>query len=629
MRTYHSHRVSVFVSLIAIMWTAFQIYAIVFTSMIPMALGAIHLAFASVLAFLLYPFSKRSSKDRITIPDWILAFLSIVCFGYFGVMQDKISSHVPHITPLTHFEIVICIIAIILILDATRRIIGWTLVVFALMALAYAYFGNYIQGILGHKGYSLYKIVDFSFFSYEGVWGTPVMVSATYLYMFVFFANVIRMSGLGDFFMDMSKSLCGRIRGGPAQIAVISSGLFGTISGSAAANVYATGSFTIPMMKKLGFPATTAGAIEAYASTGGMLMPPVMGSAAFIMAEYLGITYLSVCKMAMIPAILYYLCGNISVYLEARKLNLESMPTEEIPSFKKTLIEKGHLVISVIILVILLIKGYSAMRAVTAGILVAFLLSLIKKATRMGPKEVVKTFEETGKNAVIIAVSCGAVGIILGAFVLTGIGSAFSSGILKLCYGIPWLGVVIVALACFIMGLGLPTAPAYIMVATVGVPALARLGFNTEASHLFVLYYSVLGMITPPDAISAYAAASISGGDPMKTGWKACAIGLGSFVIPFVFIYDQSLLLRGELIGLIRPIVTALLGVTCISIAMSGWFFRERSYFERGVISIAAILLLSPNIFTDILGVLILGIIFHKEIYTLFHRVAPKLARRI
>jgi TRAP-type uncharacterized transport system fused permease subunit len=246
----------------------------------------------------------------------------------------------------------------------------------------------------------------------------------------------------------------------------------------------------------------------------------------------------------------------------------------------------------------------------------------------MGPKEVVKTFEETGKNAVIIAVSCGAVGIILGAFVLTGIGSAFSSGILKLCYGVPWLGVVIVGLACFIMGLGLPTAPAYIMVATIGVPALGRLGFNAEASHLFVLYYSVLGMITPPDAISAYAAASISGGDPMKTGWKACAIGLGSFIIPFVFIYDQSLLLRGEFIGLIRPIVTALLGVTCISIAMSGWFFHQRNYIERGVILIAAILLLNPSIYTDIFGVLMIVLIFHKEIYALSSRVVASFTRR-
>ncbi len=628
MRTYRSHRISVLVSLVAIVWTAFQVYAIVFTSMIPMALGGVHLAFASVLSFLLYPFSKRSPKDSVSLSDWILTFLSIVCFGYFAVMQDKISGHVPHITPLTPFEIVICVIALILILDATRRIIGWTLVVFALMAVAYAYFGNYIPGILGHKGYSLYKFIDFSFFSYEGVWGTPVMVSATYLYMFVFFANVIRMSGLGDFFMDISKSLCGRISGGPAQIAVVSSGLFGTISGSAAANVYATGSFTIPMMKKIGFSATTAGAIEAYAGTGGMLMPPVMGSAAFIMAEYLGITYTSVCIMAAIPAILYYLCGNISVYLEARRLNLKPMAKEEIPSFKKTLIEKGHLVISVIVLVILLGQGYSAMRAFTGGILVAFLLSLIRKATRMGPKEVLKTFEETGKNAVIVAVSCGAVGIILGAFVLTGIGSAFSSGILKLCYGIPPLGLVMVGFACFIVGLGLPTAPAYIMVATIGVPALARLGFDTEASHLFVLYYSVLGMITPPDMVAVYAAASISGGDPMKTGWKACAIGLGAFIIPFVFIYDQSLLLKGSLIGLVRPIITAAVGVTCLSIVTSGWFFRKIIYFERGLLLIAAILLLSPNAFTDISGVLILGLIFHKETYALLQRVAQGLARR-
>lgn len=621
MRTYRSHWISLLVSVIAIAWTVFQIYAIVFTSMIPMALGAAHLAFASVLAFFLYPFSKSSPKDRIPMADWVLAFLSIICFGYFVVMQAKISTHVPHVTPLSRFEIVVCAIAIILILDATRRIIGLTLVVLVGLGLAYAYFGNYIPGILGHKGYSLYKIIDFSFFSYEGVWGTPVMVSATYLYMFVFFANVIRMSGLGDFFMDISKSLCGRIRGGPAQIAVISSGLFGTISGSAAANVYATGSFTIPMMKKIGFSATTAGAIEAYAGTGGMLMPPVMGSAAFIMAEYLGITYASVCKMAAIPAILYYLCGNISVYLEARRLNLKPMPAEEIPSFKKTLIEKGHLVISVVVLVVLLSQGYSAIRAVTGGILVAFLLSLIRKATRMGPKEIVKTLEETGKNAVIVAVSCGAVGIVLGAFVLTGIGVAFSGGILKLSYGIPWLGIVLVAFACFIVGLGLPTAPAYIMVATIGVPALARLGFNTEASHLFVLYYSVLGMITPPDMVAVYAAASISGGDPMNTGWKACAIGIGAFIVPFVFIYDQSLLLKGSMIGLISPIATAIMGVTCLSIATSGWFFRERSYLERGVILIAAILLLSPNRYADLLGLVILIPVFRKEIYVLFCKV--------
>jgi TRAP-type uncharacterized transport system fused permease subunit len=253
------------------------------------------------------------------------------------------------------------------------------------------------------------------------------------------------------------------------------------------------------------------------------------------------------------------------------------------------------------------------------------LLSLIRKATRMGPKEIVKTFGETGRNAVIVAISCGAVGIVVGAFVLTGIGVAFSSGIMKLSFGIPFLGLVIVAVACIVIGLGLPTAPAYIMVATIGVPALVRLGFNTEASHLFVLYFSVLGMITPPDAIAAYAAASISGGDPMNTGWKACAIGLGAFIVPFVFIYSPELMLQGEPVSMIWPILTALLGVTVVSMASAGWFLRKRGYLWRAAIFVTALLLVSPYLLTDMIGLLILFLFFHKELFGLLYRLKTHL----
>lgn len=602
------------ISLICITWSVLQIYSTGFGILNPYLQYSIHLSFAMVLVWHLHT-SSRESKSSTKILKILLPLLSICVFGYVGMNYQAISERIPRVTPLSSIDILVGIMAIILLLEGTRRVVGLPLVIVCIVFLFYAYFGKYIPGSLGHKGYSLESILDFIYFTSEGVWGVSLRISATYLFLFILYAEVIKECGAGDFFMSLAKSLAGGIRGGPAQIAVISSALFGTISGSAVANVYATGAFTIPMMKKLGYEPAFAGAVEAYASTGGQIMPPIMAATAFVMAEFMGVSYWAVCVMAFIPAVLYYYCGGIQIFFEAHKMNLKPLPKEERPSAIDTIKKGGHLTIPIFFLILGLAFGYSLERTVLLSMLVAVIVSFFRRDTWMTPRRIIHALDMGARNAVMIAISCAAVGIVLAIFVLAGLGVALTQLIFSLGAGIPILTAILVGAMCFVLGMGMPTLPAYVITAALGIPVLITVGYQLEASHLFVFYYSVLSMITPPVAIAAYAAASLAKADPWKIGWKAVRLGIGGFLVPIFILYSPALLLKGKALEVGDAVLGTMFALLLLAGGLSGYFFGEKTYWERAflIAGFFCFLLFGP-ILSKLIGLFIVTLMLRNFI---------------
>ena len=468
-------------SIICVAWSLYQIYSSAFAVLNPYLRYSIHLCFAMVLVWLVYPITTKS-KVVTKIIKIGLPLLSVCVFGYVGLNYQEISERIPRVTPLSYTEIVFAVIAIILLIEATRRSIGIPLAAVCAFFLLYAYCGKYIPGSLGHGGYSVESILDYVYFSSEGVWGLSLRISATYLFLFILYAEVIKECGVGDFFMGLAKAVAGGMRGGPAQIGVLGSCLFGMISGSAVANVMAVGAFTIPLMKKIGYEPAFAGAVEAYASTGGQLMPPIMAATAFVMAEFMGVSYWTVCIMAFIPALLYYFCGGVQIFFEAHKRNLKSIPKEERPRLVDVLKKGSHQTIPIIALLAGLAMGFSEERTVLWSMLIAVVVSFFRKETRMTPARIIHALDQAARSAVMIAVSCAAVGIVLAIFVLGGLGVALTQMIFKLGAGIPILTALLIAAVCFVLGMGMPTLPAYVITAALGVPVLTTVGFKLEAS---------------------------------------------------------------------------------------------------------------------------------------------------
>jgi TRAP transporter 4TM/12TM fusion protein len=415
--------------------------------------------------------------------------------------------------------------------------------------------------------------------------------------------------------MSLAKAFAGGLRGGPAQIAVISSSLFGTVTGSAAANVYATGAFTIPMMKKLGYEPAFAGAVEAYASTGGQIMPPIMAATAFVMAEFMGVSYWAVCVMAFIPAVLYYYCGGIQIFFEAHKKNLLPLPKEERPSAIVTIKKGGHLTIPIFFLILGLALGYSIERTVLLSMLVAVIVSFFRKDTWMTPRRIMDALDRGARNAVMIAVSCAAVGIVLAMFVLSGLGVALTQVIYNLGAGIPILTALLTGAMCFVLGMGMPTLPAYVITAALGIPVLLTVGYRLDASHLFVLYYSVLSMITPPVAISAYAAASLAKADPLKIGWKTVRLGMGGFLVPIFILYFPGLLLKGKPLEVGDSILGTMFALFLLAGGLSGYFFERKTYWERAfLIAGAFCFLIFGPILSKLIGLVVAALMLRKFI---------------
>ena len=504
------------ISFICIAFAVFQLYTATFGVLDAHLQRAIHLAFGFSLIYLLYPGRKNWSRSVMHPLDVIFAVLSVASALYIVIFYDEL---VLRAGMNTEFDFSIAFIGTLLLFEAARRVVGWPMLTVALFFMFYAFAGPYMPGILAHRGVGVQEMFDHLFFTTEGIFGTPLGVSSTFIYLFILFGSYLEATGLGKLFIDLANAVAGWAAGGPAKVAVLSSGLMGTVSGSSVANVAGTGAFTIPMMKKLGYRPAFAGAVEAAASTGGQLMPPVMGAAAFLMAEFVGVPYIEVVKAAVIPALLYYIGVWIGVHYEAKKFGLKGTPRDQLPKFGKLFMEKGHLILPLAIIVYLLVSGYTPMRAALWAIGLTLICSCLRKSTRISFGDVVKGLIEGSKGVLGVLIACATAGVIIGVVTKTGVGLKLATALLDLAGGHLLPAMFFTMITSLILGMGVPTTANYVITSTIAAPALVQMDVPVLAAHMFAFYFGIVADVTPPVALAAYAGAGISGADPMKTSF--------------------------------------------------------------------------------------------------------------
>ena len=599
---------AIIISIIAISFSAFHFYTGGFGLLLGLKQRAIHLAFASCLIFLIYPGTKKGfdvNKTKIPLYDVFLAILSIMICSYVVIFFKEIAIRVG--LPST-MDLVVGALAILLVLEATRRVIGSALPIVVTVFLLYSYFGQIMPGFFAHRGYALERIIEHLYSGTEGIFGIPLGVSASFVFLFILFGAVLNKTGMGKFFIDISMALAGHSTGGPAKVAVIASGFMGSINGSSVANTVTTGSFTIPLMKSIGYRKDFAGAVEAAASTGGQILPPVMGAAAFVMAEFLGIPYIKIAAAAAIPAVIYYIAVMTMVHLEACKYGLKGLPKERLPKLNKVLKARGHLILPILGLVYLLIRGYTPIFSAFWAIVLSLAVSMIKSETRLNLKTLCEAFEDGAKSALGVAAACACAGIVVGCVTLTGLGLKVANGLVMLGGGNLMLTLFFTTFASILLGMGLPTTAKYIILSIMAAPALINLGVQPLAAHLFILYFGVIADLTPPVAVAAFAAAGISGGNSMKTGFIAVRLAVAGFMIPYLFVLDPGLLFINSTIGhTLVLIVTALAGVLALGAAAGGYLFDHTKIHERVILIISALALLTPELLTDSVGIVLLA----------------------
>lgn len=611
-------------TLIAIVMSIFQFYTAGFGTLLSARQRSLHIIFAFTLGFLLYPASNKSKKDKASILDFAFIGLTIIVFGYLFVFVEQIANKG---TDLTNIDFILGALAILITLEVTRRVVGPELPIVSMIFLLYAKLGPYLPGLLAHRGFSVERIISQMYLALEGIMGIPLGVSATFVFMFILFGAFLDKTGVGKFFIDLAFAMTGHLKSGPAMTAVVASGLMGSISGSSVANTVTTGAFTIPLMKKTGYEPHFAGAVEATASTGGQIMPPVMGAAAFIMAEFTGFPYLSIVAAAAIPAILYYFAVGTMVHIEASRLGLKGLPREQLPKLSKILMKEGYLLFPLIAIITFLVMQYtptlSAFRAIIISVIIAMIASLVKRDKSFGVKDIFSAFEAGAKGAVGVACACACAGMIVGVVTLTGLGLRIAELIVALARGNLLLTLFFTMIASIILGMGLPTTAKYIVLATMAVPALTKLGVNLMAAHLFILYFGVVADITPPVALAAYAGAGIAGANSMKTGFQAFKLAIAAFIVPYIFAIDPSLILVDKVVGnqivflpiikALPMIISAVIGIVCLAGAVEGYLIDHCKVHERFFLGVAALSLLKPGLYTDLFGIVVLGIAFFLQ----------------
>ena len=576
-----------------------------------------HLFFTMTLIFFLFPLSKKDWAKKYRWTDGLPMLLAWVSIGYLFYNYEYVITRYALVHPLSITDMTFGILLIVLLMEASRRVIGPALPITAVVFLFYAYAGPYLPGLLHHQGFNTETIVDQLYLTTEGIFGIPLGVSATYVILFIIFGTFLEKSGTGQLFMDFASAITGWTRGGPGKISCISSALFGTISGSAVANVMVDGWLTIPLMKRTGFKPPFACAVEAAASTGGQIMPPVMGAAAFVMSEFTGIPYITICLYAMIPAILYYMALFMSIHFEAGRMGIKGIPREELPRIKKVLAARGHMFIPLGIIVYMMIGGYTPMYACIYSTVAVVVLSSLRKETRMGFWTIVKALEESAKNTLGVAAACACAGIVIGVINLTGIGLKFTSFVLFLSGDSLIPALLLTMVAGIILGMGMPTTPAYIVQAALLIPALIKLGVLNVAAHMFVFYFSTISAITPPVAMAVYAAAGIGNAKLWPTGLWAMRIAATGFVVPFMFVYGPSLLFIGPGFDIATSFISASFGVMALAAGMMGFFVKELNPWERVILVVAALLLIKPGLYTDAVGYVLLAFIYIRQKYLL------------
>lgn len=604
---------SVFHVLAASPWVMFK----------PMWQSACHIAFVAAIGFLVYPFNKKAAKSpRAYAVDITLTVLFTAALAYIIFFYQDIQSRPARPTAL---DVTVGLVFLLCVFEMARRTMGLALPIITLVFILYAFLGPYMPKALRHGGFDFDYFIQYITLTTEGIFGSPIATTSKYVFLYMLFGSLVVASGCGRFIMDIACAVAGKSRGGPAKMAVISSAAFGSISGSAVANVVTTGSFTIPMMKRLGYPDYYAGAVEAVASTGGVLMPPIMGAAAFIMAEMIGVSYFSVVKAAIIPAILFYGAVLTMVHLRACKEDIKGLETSEIPSLKETIKRDGHLILPIVILIVLIaVFKLSAMLCAFISIFVVIVIAACRKHTRMSPKTIVKACESAARSAVTLIPGVALAGIISGCVTGTGLAGRISSLITAVAGNNMLLMLIMTMVTCLILGMGVTAAVAYLIPAVLVVPILTSYGVPTMAANMFIFYFACISYITPPVAIASFAAAGLAGSNLWKTGVRGFMLGSTGFIIPFMLVFTPELILEGSALGIIKCILTASVGIVCLSAAMEGWLLHSMRWYERCICLAAALLLIDGGGITDIAGLILAVVILTRQILMHKKRTATR-----
>lgn len=588
---------------IAVAMSLYHMHVAAFGPPTAMIFRGTHLLFALTLVYLLYPFRDggpwRVFDGFLLVAGWAAVLHILLDFTAF-------ENRIIYIDDLTTWDKVFAVVLVIGVLDATRRVIGWALPLTALVFVAYAaLFTKVTPQVLMEQIY----------LSTEGIFGSTLGVSASYVMLFVLFGAFMERSGTGQLFMDFALSLTGHTAGGPGKVAVVSSTLFGTVSGSAVANVMVDGPITIPLMKRTGFRPPFAAAIEAVASTGGQIMPPVMGAAAFVMAEFLAVSYLQVTIWAVVPAILYYVAVFFAVHFEAKRSGLAGIPRADLPRLGAVMRERGHLFVPILIVLFGLMLGYSAPLCALAGALSCLPVAMLRATTRkgIGWRTVVSALEDGARNTLAVAMACACAGIVIACVTITGLGIVFTQGVVALAQDSLVLALVLTALAGIVLGMGMPTTPAYIVMVSLLVPAIIKLGAIVPAAHMFAFYFAILSAITPPVALAVFAAAGLARSDLWETGFAAMRVAAPTYIVPFMFVYEPALMLIGDWPTVALAVTSATVGVIALAAGLFGYFAGRCQTWHRVLLVAGALLLIKPGVYSDLAGILLLAVVYFAQ----------------
>ncbi|GAA0448355.1 TRAP transporter permease [Lentibacillus halophilus] len=602
------------VTVIAIFWSLFQLFITGFGVVEAIKLRAWYFGFMSILVFLLFPAKKKDKKQRRlpTLWDIICIIAVISSVGYFLMMYDAyvMDRGGLHISADYWFGAV----GILMVFEASRRAAGLPMTLLAVIFLLYNFFGQYIPGTLGHVGFDYTRIIDVMWWGTEGIFGVVAGVAATYIFMFILFGSFLKRSGFIKFVNDFALAISGRSAGGPAKVAVIGSGMMGTINGSGIANASTVGTFTIPMMIRTGYKPYFAGAVEAVSGTGGVLAPPVMGAASFIMATFLGMDYRLIILAAVIPAVLYFTMCFMSVHFEAKKQGLEGLSKEDIPKFKDV-IKNSHLLLPVAILVYMLVTGVTPIFAALWAIVTTVIASWLRKETRMHLKDILNALEEGAKNVLVVSAACMVVGVVVGTISLTSVGLVVGNNILSLAGGSVFIAAILTMLLTILLGTGVPVTASYIIATTISAPILAEMGVPLLVSHMFVFFFAALSEITPPVALAALVTSGIAGAKFAKVSLTAVRLGIIGFVIPFFFLYNPELLfIEGSFSKSIIAMITGIIGVIALAGAMSNWFLTKPNLIQQLLLAVSGIGLILPSYIMSFMSLAVMLFIIFWQI---------------
>lgn len=611
------------VTIVAVLYSLFHLY-MVFNPMPALQQRSIHVAVGLALVYMLYPMFKKQDRSKLPVLDWVLAAISLFTAGYILIEYDAIVTERGGI-PNT-IDIIMAIITVVLILEAARRVTGWILPILALVFLAYPFFSHmdFLPNMMMTRPFDAGDIFGQLYLKTEGLYSTAIGASVNFIFLFILFGAFLQKSGMGQFFNDLAMALAGAQKGGPAKVAVVSSGFMGSINGAAVANVVSTGAFTIPLMKKVGYHKNFAGAVEASASVGGQILPPIMGASAFIMAETTGINYGTIALAALLPAILYYFAVILQVHYRAGKRDLKGIPKADLPRVKEVMKERGHLLIPLVGLIVMLFMNMPIPRAAIFTIFLTIIVATLRKTTRMSFRDIFDGLALGAQQALSVMIACAVVGIIIGVVSLTSFGAIMTSAIAGLGAGSLFLTLFFTMIASMVLGMGLPSIPAYIITATMAAPALAEFDVPILLAHMFVFYFGIFANVTPPVALAAFAGAGIADGDPMRTGFQALKLSLAGFLIPFIFIYEPALLLidveglmtnardypMASFIDVAIVLVSTGIGLVALSAGLEGFFKTHINPIFRVLLIASALLLVVPETYTDIIGLGLAIVIF-------------------